>query len=35
MLEDLANTLVGLGRALQVLEGTDLLANLLALATEY
>jgi hypothetical protein len=31
VLEDLANTLVGLGRALEVLESTDLLADLLTL----
>jgi hypothetical protein len=31
MLKDLANTLVGLGGALEVLESTDLLANLLTL----
>lgn len=32
MLENLADALVGLGRALEVLESTDLLADLLALA---
>ena len=31
VLEDLADTLVGLGRALEVLVGTNLLANLLTL----